>query len=198
MNKILQLISKHKELLELRQFKAGETIFLENDTCKAIGVLKKGEISIKSYLSSGKEITYNTINEGQMFGNNLIFSSNPFYRGDVIAEKESEIYFIDKDTLTNILKTDDEFLIEYLSEQSDFSKTLNFKIKLLTIQSAEDRIQYYLTFNKGMIIYKTITKLANELYMSRESLSRTLKKMRDNGIIKTDGKKIALMVEKSN
>ena len=198
MNKILQLISKHKELLELRQFKAGETIFLENDTCKAIGVLKKGEISIKSYFSNGKEITYNTLKEGQMFGNNLIFSSNPFYRGDVIAEKDSEIYFIDKDTLTNILKTDDEFLIEYLSEQSDFSKTLNFKIKLLTIQSAEDRIQYYLTFNKGIIIYKTITKLANELYMTRESLSRTLKKMRDNGIIKTEGKKITLMVEKSN
>ena len=198
MNKILQLISKHKENIEKRQFKAGETIFLENDTCKAIGVVKKGEISIKSYFSNGKEITYNTLNEGQMFGNNLIFSSKPTYRGDVIAEKDSEIFFIDRPTLIEILKTDGEFLVEYLSEQSDFSKSLNFKIKLLTIQSAEDRIQYYLTFNKGLITYKTITKLANELYMTRESLSRTLKKMRENGVIKIEGKKISLMVEKYN
>ena len=153
MNKLLHLISKHKEIIELRQFKAGETLFLENDTCQAIGVLKKGEISIKSYFSNGKEITYNTLKEGQMFGNNLIFSSNPTYRGDVIAEKDSEIYFVSKESLTEILKNDDEFLVEYLSEQSDFSKTLNFKIKLLTIQSAEDRVQYYLTFNKGLIIY---------------------------------------------
>ena len=195
MNKLLQLIEKHKQDSEIRQFQAGETIFLENDTCQSVGVVKKGEISIKSYFSNGKEVTYNTLKEGQMFGNNLIFSKNPAYRGDVVAEKYSEIYFIDKTTLLKILKTDEELLIEYLSEQSDFSKTLNFKIKLLTIQSAEDRIQYYLTFNKRLVTYKTVTKLADELYMSRESLSRTLKKMREKETIKIEGKKILLMVD---
>ena len=57
------------------------------------------------------------------------------------------------------------------------SKNLNFKIKLLTISGAEDRLTYYLTFNKGKITYKSITKLANELYLTRESLSRTITKM---------------------
>ena len=195
MNKLLHLISKHKEIIELRQFKAGETLFLENDTCQAIGVLKKGEISIKSYFSNGKEITYNTLKEGQMFGNNLIFSSNPTYRGDVIAEKDSEIYFVSKETLTEILKNDDEFLVEYLSEQSDFSKTLNFKIKLLTIQSAEDRVQYYLTFNKGFLRYKSITNLASTLFLARETLSRTLTGLVDEGIIQIKNKTIKLIVQ---
>ena len=125
---------------------------MENDTCKSVGIVKTGEISIKSYFANGKEVTYNTLKEGQMFGNNLIFSSTPRYRGDVIAQKESEIWFIRKDNLLKLLKLDETFLLEYLTQQSDFSKTLNLKIKLLTISAAEDRLVYYLTFNKNKFL----------------------------------------------
>ena len=194
MENIVSLISRNKDLFEIKRFKAGETLFIENDVCNSVGIVKNGEISIKSYFSSGKEVTYNVLSEGQMFGNNLIFSSKPQYRGDVIATKESEIFFIKKESLIKLLKSDDEFLIAYLSQQSDFSKTLNLKIKLLTIPSAEDRFIYYLTFNKNKISYKSITKLANELYLTRESLSRTIKKLRDKKTILVDGKAITLMV----
>ena len=196
MENIINLINKHKELIEIKRFKANETLFLENDVCKSVGVVKNGEISIKSYFSNGKEVTYNTLKEGQLFGNNLIFSSNPKYRGDVVALANSEIYFISKENLLKLLKDDEEFLIAYLTEQSDFSKTLNLKIKLLTISSAEDRLLYYLTFNKNRIVFKSITKLANELYLTRESMSRTIKKLRDNKTILVDHKTITLMVEK--
>ena len=195
MNNILSLIKKYEPKLENRFYKKGETIFYENDKCLKIGIVAEGEISIKSYFSSGKEVVYNSLAKGQMFGNNLIFSSNPYYRGDVVCEKDAEIIFINKESLTNILKNDDQFLIEYLNEQSDFSKTLNFKIKLLTISSASDRFIYYLTFNKNKISYKSITKLANELYITRESLSRTIKKLKENKVIKVRSKTITLMVD---
>lgn len=198
MKEIIELINKHKSQCETRTYKKGETIFYENELCEKIGVVKKGEISIKSYFSDGKEVTYNILTAGQMFGNNLVFSSNPFYRGDVIALENSEICFLDKNELVKILKTDDEFLVAYLTRQSDFSKTLNFKIKLLTISSAEDRLIYYLTFNKNKIMYKSITKLANELYLTRESLSRTIKKLADKRVIKHSGKNIELVVQYHN
>ncbi len=194
MENILKIVESHPEYIEKRRFDAGETLFLENDTCKSLGIVKSGIISIKSYFSNGKEVIYNVLEKGQMFGNNLIFSSNPAYRGDVVAEKPSEVYFITKDNLFKLLRNDEKMLEEYLTEQSDFSKTLNLKIKLLTIQSAKDRVIYYLTFNKGFIRYKTITKLANELFLTRESLSRTLKKLVNEKTIKIDKKIIALMV----
>lgn len=193
MKNIIQLASKYK--LEHHYYKKGTTIFIENDICTKIGIVQKGEISIRSYFSNGNEVVYNVLHEGQMFGGNLIFSSKPEYRGDVIADKDSEILFINKETLIRILKTDDEFLIRYLTEQSDFSKTLNLKIKLLTISSASDRLLYYLTFNKNKITYKSITKLANELYLTRESLSRTIKKLKENKAIKVSTKTIELMVD---
>ena len=130
-----------------------------------------------------------------MFGNNLIFSSKPFYRGDVIASEDSIIYLISKDKLLSLLKKDDELLITYLTNQSDFSKTLNFKIKLLTINNAEDRLLYYLTFNKNKIRYKTITKLANDLFLTRESLSRTITKLVKSKKITHSQKTLTLVVK---
>ena len=194
MNNIVQILSKYPQYIEKRSFKAGETIFLENDTCKSLGTVKSGEISIKSYFANGKEVTYNVLEEGQMFGNNLVFSSNPRYRGDVISQKESEIWFLSKENLLKILKEDEEFLVLYLTQQSDFSKTLNLKIKLLTISGAEDRLLYYLTFNKNKISYKSVTKLADELYLTRESLSRTITKLTKNKKIKKSGKTLELVV----
>lgn len=177
MNNLISILVKYPQYLEKRSYQPQETIFFENDTCISVGIVKSGEISIKSYFANGKEVTYNVLEEGQMFGNNLVFSSTPRYRGDVISQKQSEIWFISRENLLKLLKQDDELLVLYLTQQSDFSKNLNFKIKLLTISSAEDRLAYYLTFNKGKITYKSITKLANELYLTRESLSRTITKM---------------------
>ena len=194
MNNIVTFLVNYPQYIEKRQFKAEQTIFLENDTCRSIGIVKNGEISIKSYFANGKEVTYNVLEEGQMFGNNLVFSSNPRYRGDVISLKQSEIWFLSKENLLKLLKEDEEFLIMYLTQQSDFSKTLNLKIKLLTINSAEDRLVYYLTFNKSRITYKSITKLANELYLTRESLSRTITKLSKNKKIKKSGKTLELVV----
>ena len=192
---MINLIKNHLDKVTKKTYSTGELIFSENESCNKVGIVIKGEISIKSYFSNGQEVTYNVIKSGQMFGNNLIFSSKPAYRGDVIADTDSEIYFVNKENLLLIMKEDDEFLMKYLAMQSDFSKTLNLKIKLLTISSANDRLLYYLTFNNNKISYKTITKLANELYLTRESLSRTIKYLKDKKIIKIDSKTITLMVD---
>ena len=110
MNNIIQVLSKYPQYIEKRSFKAGKTIFLENDTCQSVGIVKSGEISIKSYFANGKEVTYNVLEEGQMFGNNLIFSSNPKYRGDVIAQKQTELLFINKSCFSSI------FLLKYFNK----------------------------------------------------------------------------------
>lgn len=195
MNNLITLLTKYPQYIEKKSYKTNETIFFENDTCHSVGIVKNGEISIKSYFSSGKEVTYNVLREGQMFGNNLVFSTTPRYRGDVLSQKESEIWFISKENLLKMLKEDDEFLVLYLTQQSDFSKTLNFKIKLLTISGAEDRLTYYLTFNKRKVSYKSITKLAEELYLTRESLSRTISKMVEKGKIRQNRKSLELVVQ---
>lgn len=192
MEKIIKLIKNSGvKYLEL-DVKNRETLFFEGDECQKIGIVISGRLSIVSYYSDGKEVIYNILEKGKMFGNNLIFSSEPFYRGDVVADEESKVLLIDKEDFLKAISSNQEILELFLREQSDFSKSLNLKIKLLTIDSAKERILYYLTINKNVITYKSITKLAKTLYLSREVVSRTIYKLEKEGLIEIKDKRITL------
>lgn len=192
MEKIIKLIKNSGvKYLEL-DVKNRETLFFEGDECRKIGIVISGRLSIVSYYSDGKEVIYNILEKGKMFGNNLIFSSEPFYRGDVVADEESKVLLIDKEEFLKAISSNQEILELFLREQSDFSKSLNLKIKLLTIDGAKERILYYLTINKNVITYKSITKLAKTLYLSREVVSRTIYKLEKEGLIEIKDKRITL------
>lgn len=170
----------------IKSLDKGMVLFRENDICDCIGIVIEGQISIVSYLENGKEIIYNTLKEDEIFGNNLIFSSEPHYKGNIITNVSSKIALIYKYDLINFLSNNKDFLIEYLKIQSDFGKTLNNRIKLLSIDSAEEKLYYYLHKNKGVIEYTTVSDLAKHLYLQRETLSRLISKLvKEKKIIKT-------------
>lgn len=179
------------KLFEIARFKKGQIIFYEDDVCEKIAFVKKGQISIVSYSLSGVEIIYNEIKEGGLFGNNLLFSSERSYRGNVIAKVISEVWFINKENLLILLENNKYFLEKYLSVQADFSKTLNFKIKLLSLTSAEERLMYFLKKNRHYA-YSSISAFAEKLYLSRETLSRLISKLVKNGKILKNGKTLDL------
>ena len=193
MNEFVKFITKNSKIqYDEIVARKNQTLFFEGDECKSIGLIISGKVSIVSYFSDGQEIIYNTLGKGEMFGNNLVFSSSPFYRGDVVAIEESTIIYITKEELLKALNENVGLLELYLKQQSDFSKNLNFKIKLLTINNAKDRLLYYLTSHKGKINYQSVTKLAKELYLTRESLSRTMYKLEKEQYIEIDSKTITL------
>lgn len=177
------LTKEEKERCKIITLKKDEILFIEGDTCHEIGIIKKGVISISSYSYQGIEMNYNTLLEGQIFGNNLLFSSEPYYKGNVISKTKSEIILIGKEDLVRILQNNESFLKEYLHIQSDFGKSLNNKIKTLSFYKARDRFLYYLSSHNNVIRFISISELANELNMSREVLSRLITSLKNEGII---------------
>ena len=187
MNILDTLTAEQKELVRYRRLQKNEVLCRENDICGYVGIVVKGKLSIVSYLSDGKEVIYNEPGEDDMFGNNLIFSSSPYYKGDVTASVESEIAIIYKDDLTYLLQNNKDFLVSYMAIQSDFAKDLNDRIKLLAIDSAEERLLFLLHKNDNLIRYDSITSLARSLFIERETLSRLLSRMeKDNRIVRVD------------
>lgn len=174
---ILDLLSDHeKRSIKIIEVPKNKTLFYEGDVCSAVILVLDGEIVIKSETFKGKEIIYNTIHQNEVFGNNLIFSKHPFYKGDVISTKNTRIATILKQNLIELLQSNKNFLLEYLSIQSDFGKSLNNTIKILSCSSAEERLEMYLYQNNNQIEFTTITNLANKLGLERETLSRIISK----------------------
>ena len=185
MNILKYLDDKEKNFLKEVSYQAGESIFRENDECFSIGIVLEGSIRIVSYSRLGNEIVFNTVNENGIFGNNLLFSSAPFYKGDVEAVTDSTVAYIDKNALLDIFRNNQSFLLAYLEIQADFGKSLNSRIKMLSLDSARERLLYYLEDHGGTLKYDTVTALAGELNLERETLSRTITALeREGSIIK--------------
>ena len=184
-NNILQTLSKDEQkLLEVKTLNRGEFLFREGQLCIQVAIVVSGQIKISSMNYSGSEVVFNILENGEMFGNNLIFSDDQTYKGDVVALKDSVVVLIKKENLENLLQSNKEFLLTYLNIQSNFGKKLNSTIKMLSFPSAEERFKFYLRENKGEISYHTVTELADILHLKRETLSRVLTKLEKENAIK--------------
>lgn len=193
MNILDTLKPSQRALVKTKDYKKDTILFREFDECKEIGIVINGSVSIVSYLNDGKEIIYNTIEENGIFGNNLVFSSVPYYKGNIITNVDSKIAYISHDILIKLLKNNEAFLIEYQKIQSDFAKALNNTIKMLSIDSAEEKLYFYLHENNGKIKYDSITQLSKQLYMQRETLSRLISKLLKQKKIKKDNNTISIL-----
>ena len=194
MNNIVNLLTlKERQLVSFKSFKKGTVIYRENELCSSIGIIIKGQVDIVSYSFEGNELIYNSLTDGEIFGNNLVFSTTPKYKGDVIAKKDSEIALISANNLLLLLQSNKPFLNEYLKIQSDFGKKLNAQIKLLSYDNAEERFNYYMYLNEGHIEYSTVTELATTLHIKRETLSRLLTSLEKRRLIRRINKHIYLL-----
>ncbi|HHT66687.1 MAG TPA: Crp/Fnr family transcriptional regulator [Erysipelotrichaceae bacterium] len=194
---ILNVLNKKEhQLVKGFQIEKNRIINHEGDVCENIGIVVSGKVEIVSYSFEGKEILINSLKAGEIFGNNLIFSSEPIYRGDVIAKEKCVIAFINKENLLFLLQNNKDFLSLYLKAQSDFGKSLNARIQLLSFNNAEDRLFYYASKTDHVIEYKNVTSLASILGVQRETLSRLLTDLTHRHLIKKEKTKIIVLKKK--
>ena len=191
---LLQVLSKKEhKLVNGYQVTKNSVIAHEGDLCENIGVIVSGKVDIISYAFKGKEMLLNSLKAGDIFGNNLIFSSDPVYRGDVVAKEKCVIAFINKENLIYLLQNNQEFLALYLQAQSDFGKSLNARIQLLSFTNAEERLFYYASKNENAIVFKNVTSLAQHIGIQRETLSRLLTSLVKRHLIKKEKGKITFL-----
>ena len=194
---LLNVLSKKEhKLVQGYQVTKNSTIYHEGDVCENIGIVVSGKIDIVSYSFEGKEQIINSLKVGEIFGNNLLFSSEPIYRGDVIAKEKSVIAFINKENLVYLLQNNQDFLNLYLKAQSDKAKALTARIQLLSFTNAEERLFYYASKNNGVITFKNVTTLAATIGVQRETLSRLLTSLIKRHLIKKEKGKITVLKKK--
>ena len=194
---ILNVLSKKEhQMVKGYQIAKGNVINHEGDVCENIGIIISGKVDIISYSFEGKEILINSLKAGDIFGNNLLFSSNPIYKGNVIAKEKCVVAFINKENLLYLLQNNKEFLSLYLNIQSDCGKALNARIQLLSFPNAEDRLFYYASKNNNVIEYKNVTTLAATIGVQRETLSRLLTTLIKRHLIKKEKGKITVIKKK--
>ena len=178
----IDLIKSYGKTLE---YKSGEIIFSEGDSCDKLGLVLEGEAKIITYTYQDKEEIINNVKKGDLFGQFVLFSKHSNYVGTCIALRKTKVIFLSKYNFFKLSKADDNFLNLYLEEISEISYNLKQQVKLFAHKNIRDRIMFYIKIYSeyGIVKYKSITDLANILNIPRPSLSRELIKMQNEGII---------------
>ena len=95
--------------------------------------------------------------------------------------------------MIGFLEENTDFLLAYLQIQADSGKRLHSRIRLLSIDSAQERFITYLRENGNKITYSSVSDLADDLFIRRETLSRLLSKLIKNKVVIKDGKTVRLL-----
>ncbi|QWC00294.1 Crp/Fnr family transcriptional regulator [Mycoplasmatota bacterium] len=179
-------------------YKKGMLVYQENDKCDRIGYIKKGQLQMKHYTCSGEERAMAILNDHDIFGDFLINSNHPYYPGNLLATEDSEIHYLDRKSMNELIKNNDLFRQYYLSQLSEKALKFNFHNKVLMQCTLRDKIIMWLDqesierqSNKIPIYSKEA--LANFLNVARPSLSRELSEMKNQGLINYNRKYIQIL-----
>ncbi len=166
-----------------------------------IAIIDTGSVQLIFNDYDGNKTILEEIEEGEMFGSlNSSISSEEI---TCITKEDTKITYIEYGEITNdeIIRTDFYIIfikniIKILSEQVT---TKNKRIELLTKRSTRDKLLEYFKMqsqekgNKSFTIPMTFTELANYLSVDRSAMSREISYLREDGFIKTNGKRITIL-----
>lgn len=182
-----RFLSKAKASRE--QYQKGQIVANEETPCTHIGIVISGVIDAQKTYPSGKFITINHLREGELFGEVIVFSDRKTFPATLIAQTESEVYFLKKEEIM-LLNQEFPLLMENFAQiLSQKILNLNQRVKSLSYHTLRQRIVDYI-----LEIYKKQNTLMFQLPVSRKqmaerlgtprpSLSRELAKMKDEGLI---------------
>lgn len=180
------------------EYKKDDIILRENDICSSVAIINSGSVSAIQYFSDGRYNIIRILNENDVIGLNLIFSSNPIYKANFICNTKTNITYIKKEILLNLMQSNPILLNNILTLISNSAVVLNDQIKLLSFKTIRSKLCYFLynEYKKNGPTFKikyTKTELAALLNVERPSLSYELSKLIKENIISNTNKEYTIL-----
>lgn len=183
-----------------RTYKKDSTIVNYIGNTSMIGIILKGKAELIRYDYLGNRTIIEILKENDIFGE--VFSNYNIDELSIKATEETTILFIDYYHITKICKKACPYhskLVEnVLNILSNKIVNSNERIEILAKRSTREKLLAYFEItakqklSKSFVIPFTYTDLADYLGVDRSAMQRELKNLKDEGFIKTNGKKITL------
>jgi signal transduction histidine kinase len=122
------LLSEELDALQqtahLHSFKAGQVIFTEGDPGDGLFVIIEGNVQISALVNQNERRVLSTVGPGDFFGEMAVLDSAP-RSATATAEKETEVYFIDREQLMTILFRNPKLALSLVREFSMRMREVN-------------------------------------------------------------------------
>ncbi len=184
-------------IMKLKAYGKGEILFEEGETASGFFVVREGRVKIFKLSAEGKERILHIVLPCQSFADAAIFDDGcyPAFAETLVP---SELVFFPKREFLQLLHADSQLSINMIAGLSRYLRQFTVQIEDLTFRDVPSRLARYL-ISLGAEERRSITlpiaksQLASNLGTTSETLSRTLRKLTDEGLLRVQGKNIEIL-----
>jgi len=184
------------ELAELREPAAGSIIFRQGDPCPGVFIVGSGLVRVYKLAPSGKEQVLHLAGPGATFAEAAViggFSCPAFAE----AVEASQIALIPSEAFRGFLASDHQGCIDLLAGLAGWLHHVVDLLEDLTLRDAAGRLARHLIQHAGeggRVELPSMRKhMASQLNLTPETLSRTLRRLDQDGCISAEREAIVVL-----
>lgn len=191
--------------IDHKEYTKGNIVFTEGNVANTLYFINEGKIKLYKYTKDGKEQILHILSEGDFFGElELIKPSKYGFNSKAIVD--SKICTLTKDEMRKIMMRNPEIGIKVLETVGERLSKVESLVQNLATNDVDSRMAYLLIDLKekyGALINDNISiklplsreEMANYIGVTRETISRKLKKFEDEELIKIAGTKSIVILD---
>jgi CRP-like cAMP-binding protein len=197
---ISELIKASEKIIK---FKKGTFLFREGQEAKEMYIILSGKVQVSKMNAEGKELFLRLCKKKDIVGELTLFTVGPRYLFNAKVVEDGEAAAINIENLENILFNNSQLAYQFLKWMNDHIRRTITKFRDLVLHGKKGALystlirlsnSYGIKKEDGIHINVPITNqdLANYCGTARESVSRMLGELRDEGIISINRKRIII------
>ena len=191
------------DIVVRRPFAKGESLFNEGDKAEGFYLLASGALKLCKVSPDGREKVLHMVHPVETFAEAAFFGDGN-YPAEARGVEKGEVLFFPRGAFMGLLERNPRFSLNLIASLSLLLRRFARQIEELSFADAPSRLASYLldlaarkstSFQGRTYLELDMRKgeLASRLGTVSETLSRTLKKMKEEGIIEVDGNKVTVL-----
>jgi len=175
-----------------------ELLFQEGDPAEGFYVLLEGLVRVFKASPEGREYTLHVIRPGQMFAEVAMFAGKR-YPANCTALEDSRVAFFPKGAFLRLMGEHPEISLKIIASLAHFVREFNRMVEELSLREVPARVAGFLAEEArrqggpSVVLDTTKAELASRLGTISATLSRTFGRMKDERLIRVDGRTITIL-----
>lgn len=182
-----------------KRYPKGASIFFEGDPGIGFYMVASGKVKIFKMSFDGKEQILHIFGPGEPFGEVPVFHGSPF-PANAETLSEAELLFFPRAEFVNLVTANPSLALNMLAVLALRLRRFATQIENLSLKEVPGRLASYLCYlmdeqqrQDKVVLDIPKGQLASLLGTSSETLSRIFNKMTEEGMIRVEGKTIAIL-----
>lgn len=193
----LEETNKLTQLMDHERLDKGSTLFSPEDIANRMIIIRRGKVKITNFDENGKEYISQILTESSSIGEEKIFTGSPFGSYG-IALTDVHICSITLKALEQFLESDPKFSVQFIKVMGKKLAESQQMNQLFTVDDVKHRLGLFLVMRTEQtghnVIELTRDTIASAIHVTRETVSRKLNELEDEGWIELIGyKKIKIL-----